>query len=70
MLNHENRVRDEFTRQAETFSASSAMTDAALTHASPSAVTKRKTAREVVAFGRWPAPGCRPESDCRLRAKR
>ena len=31
MLNHENRVRDEFTRQAETFSSSSAITDAALT---------------------------------------
>jgi ubiquinone/menaquinone biosynthesis C-methylase UbiE len=31
MLNHENRVRDEFTRQAETFSASAAITDAALT---------------------------------------
>ena len=31
MLDHENRVRDEFTRQAETFSASSAITDAALT---------------------------------------
>jgi ubiquinone/menaquinone biosynthesis C-methylase UbiE len=31
MLNHDNRVRDEFTRQAETFSASSAITDAALT---------------------------------------
>jgi ubiquinone/menaquinone biosynthesis C-methylase UbiE len=31
MLSHENRVRDEFTRQAETFSASSAITDAALT---------------------------------------
>ncbi|HEY5127116.1 MAG TPA: methyltransferase domain-containing protein [Bradyrhizobium sp.] len=31
MLNHENRVRDEFTRRAETSSASSAMTDAALT---------------------------------------
>lgn len=31
MLNHENRVRDEFTRQAETFSSSSATTDAALT---------------------------------------
>lgn len=28
---HENRVRDEFTRQAETFSASAAITDAALT---------------------------------------
>ena len=31
MLNHETRVRDEFTRQAETFSASSAITDSALT---------------------------------------
>jgi ubiquinone/menaquinone biosynthesis C-methylase UbiE len=31
MLNHENRVRDEFARQAETFSASAAITDAALT---------------------------------------
>jgi SAM-dependent methyltransferase len=31
MLSHENRVRDEFTRQAETFSASSAITDKALT---------------------------------------
>ena len=31
MLNHENRVRDEFTRQAETFSASAAITDVALT---------------------------------------
>jgi ubiquinone/menaquinone biosynthesis C-methylase UbiE len=31
MLNHESRVRDEFTRQAETFSASAAITDAALT---------------------------------------
>jgi ubiquinone/menaquinone biosynthesis C-methylase UbiE len=31
MLNHEDRVRDEFTRQAETFSASAAITDAALT---------------------------------------
>ncbi len=31
MLDHENRVRDEFTRQAETSSASSAITDAALT---------------------------------------
>jgi hypothetical protein len=31
MLDHENRVRDEFTRQAETFSASVAITDAALT---------------------------------------
>jgi len=31
MLDHENRVRDEFTRQAETFSASPAITDAALT---------------------------------------
>ena len=31
MLNHDNRVRDEFTRQAQTFSASSAITDAALT---------------------------------------
>jgi ubiquinone/menaquinone biosynthesis C-methylase UbiE len=31
MLNHETRVRDEFTRQAETFSASAAITDAALT---------------------------------------
>jgi ubiquinone/menaquinone biosynthesis C-methylase UbiE len=30
MLDHENRVRDEFTRQAETFSASAAITDAAL----------------------------------------
>ena len=31
MLDHENRVRDEFTRQAETFSASAAIADAALT---------------------------------------
>jgi ubiquinone/menaquinone biosynthesis C-methylase UbiE len=31
MLNHENRVREEFTRQAETFSASAAIADAALT---------------------------------------
>ena len=31
MLSHENRVRDEFTRQAETFAASGAITDAALT---------------------------------------
>jgi ubiquinone/menaquinone biosynthesis C-methylase UbiE len=31
MLSHDNRVRDEFTRQAETFSASAAITDAALT---------------------------------------
>jgi len=31
MLDHETRVRDEFTRQAETFSASSAITDSALT---------------------------------------
>jgi ubiquinone/menaquinone biosynthesis C-methylase UbiE len=31
MLSHDNRVRDEFTRQAETFSVSSAITDAALT---------------------------------------
>jgi ubiquinone/menaquinone biosynthesis C-methylase UbiE len=31
MLDHENRVRDEFTRQAETFSASAAITDSALT---------------------------------------
>lgn len=31
MLDHESRVRDEFTRQAETFSASAAITDAALT---------------------------------------
>jgi ubiquinone/menaquinone biosynthesis C-methylase UbiE len=31
MLDHDNRVRDEFTRQAETFSTSSAITDAALT---------------------------------------
>jgi ubiquinone/menaquinone biosynthesis C-methylase UbiE len=31
MLNHDNRVRDEFARQAETFSASAAITDAALT---------------------------------------
>ncbi|HMJ44979.1 MAG TPA: class I SAM-dependent methyltransferase, partial [Pseudolabrys sp.] len=31
MLNHDDRVRDEFTRQAETFSASAAITDAALT---------------------------------------
>jgi ubiquinone/menaquinone biosynthesis C-methylase UbiE len=31
MPNDEDRVRDEFTRQAETFSASSAITDAALT---------------------------------------
>jgi hypothetical protein len=33
MLSHENRVRDEFTRQAETFSASSAITDKALSPA-------------------------------------
>ena len=31
MLNHDSRVRDEFTRQAETFSASTAITDGALT---------------------------------------
>jgi ubiquinone/menaquinone biosynthesis C-methylase UbiE len=31
MRDHENRVRDEFARQAETFSASAAITDAALT---------------------------------------
>src|SRR6202051_2382068 len=31
MQDHENRVRNEFTRQAETFSASAAITDAALT---------------------------------------
>jgi ubiquinone/menaquinone biosynthesis C-methylase UbiE len=31
MPDHENRVREEFTRQAETFSASAAITDAALT---------------------------------------
>jgi ubiquinone/menaquinone biosynthesis C-methylase UbiE len=31
MLDHDGRVRDEFTRQAETFSASGAITDAALT---------------------------------------
>jgi ubiquinone/menaquinone biosynthesis C-methylase UbiE len=31
MLSHDNRVRDEFTRQAETFSSSTAITDAALT---------------------------------------
>ncbi len=31
MLDHENRVREEFTRQAETFSVSAATTDAALT---------------------------------------
>jgi ubiquinone/menaquinone biosynthesis C-methylase UbiE len=31
MMDHENRVRDEFTRQAATFSASAAITDAALT---------------------------------------
>jgi hypothetical protein len=31
MLDHDNRVRDEFTRQAETFSASAAITGAALT---------------------------------------
>jgi ubiquinone/menaquinone biosynthesis C-methylase UbiE len=31
MRDHENRVREEFTRQAETFSASVAITDAALT---------------------------------------
>jgi len=31
MLKHENRVREEFTRQAETFSVSAAITDAALT---------------------------------------
>src|SRR5258706_13868570 len=30
MLDHETRVRDEFTRQAETFSTSAAITDAAL----------------------------------------
>jgi ubiquinone/menaquinone biosynthesis C-methylase UbiE len=30
-MDHENRVRDEFTRQAETFSASAAITDEALT---------------------------------------
>jgi len=30
MLDHENRVRDEFTRQSETFSTSAAITDAAL----------------------------------------
>lgn len=30
MPDHENRVRDEFTRQAETFSAAAAITDAAL----------------------------------------
>jgi len=30
MPSHENRVRDEFTRQAETFSASGAITDTAL----------------------------------------
>jgi hypothetical protein len=31
MLDHDNRVWDEFTRQAETFSASAAITGAALT---------------------------------------
>ena len=31
MLDHESRVRDEFTRQADTFSASVAITDKALT---------------------------------------
>jgi ubiquinone/menaquinone biosynthesis C-methylase UbiE len=31
MLSHEDRVRNEFTRQAETFSGSAAITDAALT---------------------------------------
>src|SRR5712692_935428 len=31
MMDHENHVRDEFTRQAETFLASAAITDAALT---------------------------------------
>src|SRR4030088_3742672 len=31
MLDHENRVRDEFARQAETFSASAVITDTALT---------------------------------------
>ena len=31
MMDHENRVRDEFSRQAATFSASAAITDAALT---------------------------------------
>jgi ubiquinone/menaquinone biosynthesis C-methylase UbiE len=31
MLDHDSRVRDEFTRQAETFSASAAITDKALT---------------------------------------
>jgi len=31
MLDHDNRVRDEFTRQAEIFSASAAITDAVLT---------------------------------------
>src|SRR6202795_3433966 len=31
MPDHGNRVREEFTRQAETFSASAAITDAALT---------------------------------------
>jgi ubiquinone/menaquinone biosynthesis C-methylase UbiE len=31
MSSHEDRVRDEFTRQADTFSASAAITDAALT---------------------------------------
>jgi ubiquinone/menaquinone biosynthesis C-methylase UbiE len=31
MLSHDNRVRDEFTRQAETFSSSAAIGDAALT---------------------------------------
>jgi SAM-dependent methyltransferase len=30
-MRHDDRVRDEFTRQAETFSASAAITDAALT---------------------------------------
>ena len=33
MLDHESRVRDEFTRQADTFSASVAITDKALSEA-------------------------------------
>ena len=75
MLSHENRVRDEYTRQAETFSASSAITDKTLTepfvvalgeagHGSvldvacgPGTLSAAiaKTAREVVAFGSYPA---------------
>jgi hypothetical protein len=31
MLSHDNRLRDEFTRQAEMFAASAAITDAGLT---------------------------------------